>query len=75
MSNEEKKSGPYLHVRFGEDGNPEIEAAGSNRDLTNLCTALVAGMAAMYGAGDIATYITDMMMAAAELVDRMEGAQ
>ena len=69
MSNE-KKSGPYLHVRFGEDGNPEIEVAGNREELTELCVSLMAGMAIMYGGITKAAYLTSLQVAAAELVIR-----
>lgn len=71
MSNKEKT--PYLHIQTGADGNPEITLSGSRTELMGLCAALMAGMTAEYGAGDPAAYLTDMMMAAAELLDRMEG--
>lgn len=71
MSNKEKT--PYLHIQTGADGNPEITLSGSRTELMGLCTALMAGMTAEYGAGDPAEYLTGMMMAAAELLDRMEG--
>lgn len=41
MGNKEK-SGPYLHVCFGKDGNPEIEVAGNREELTELCVSLMA---------------------------------
>ena len=72
MGNKEK-SGPYLHVCFGKDGNPEIEVAGNREALTELCVSLMAGLPAMYGAGDPAAYLIGLMTAAAELLDRMEG--
>lgn len=71
MDNREKT--PYLLIQLGADGNPEIELRGSRTEQTMLCDALMAGMTAMYGAGDPATYLTGVMTAAAELLDRMEG--
>ena len=71
MDNREKT--PYLLIQFGADGNPEIELRGSRTEVMGLCAALMAGMTAMYGAGDPAAYLTCVMTAAAELLDRMEG--
>lgn len=71
MDNREKT--PYLHIQLGADGNPEIELRGSRTEVMRLCAALMAGMTAMYGAGDPAAYLTSVMTAAAELLDRMEG--
>lgn len=71
MGNKEKA--PYLLIQIGADGNPEIELRGSRTEQTMLCAALMAGMTAMYGAGDPAAYLIGMMTAAAELLDRMEG--
>ena len=71
MGNKEKA--PYLLIQIGADGNPEIELRGSRTKQTMLCAALMAGMTAMYGAGDPAAYLTGVMTAAAELLDRMEG--
>lgn len=71
MGNKEKT--PYLHIQIGADGNPEITLSGSRTELMDLCAALMAGMTAMYGAGDPAVYLTGVMMTAAELLDRMEG--
>lgn len=71
MGNKEKA--PYLLIQIGADGNPEIELRGSRTEQTMLCAALMAGMTAMYGAGDPAAYLASMMTAAAELLDRMEG--
>lgn len=71
MGNKEKA--PYLLIQIGADGNPEIELRGSRTEQTMLCAALMAGMTAMYGAGDPAAYLAGMMTAAAELLDRMEG--
>ena len=71
MSNKEKT--PYLHIQTGADGNPEITLSGGRTELMRLCVALMAGMTAAYGAGDPAAYLTNVMTAAAELLDRMEG--
>ncbi len=71
MGNKEKT--PYLLIHIGADGNPEIELRGSRTEQTMLCAALMAGMTAMYGAGDPAAYLNSVMMAAANLLDRMEG--
>lgn len=71
MGNKEKA--PYLHIQIGADGNPEIELGGSRTEVMGLCAALMAGVTAMYGAGDPASYLVGMMTAAAELLDRMEG--
>lgn len=71
MGNKEKA--PYLLIQIGADGNPEIELRGSRTEQTMLCAALMAGMTAMYGAGDPAAYLIGLMTAAAELLDRMEG--
>ena len=71
MGNKEKA--PYLLIQIGADGNPDIELRGSRTEQTMLCAALMAGMTAMYGAGDPAAYLTGVMTAAAELLDRMEG--
>lgn len=70
MSNKEKT--PYLHIQTGADGNPEITLSGGRTELMGLCVALMAGMTAAYGAGDPAAYLTGVMTAAAELLDRME---
>lgn len=72
MGNKEKKT-PYLHIQIGADGNPEIELGGGRTEVMGLCAALMAGVTAMYGAGDPATYLTSVMTAAAALLDRMEG--
>lgn len=71
MSNKEKT--PYLHIQIGADGNPEITLSGGRTELMGLCVALMAGMAAEYGAGDPSAYLAGIMMDAAELLDRMEG--
>lgn len=71
MDNREKT--PYLLIQLGADGNPEIELRGSRTEVMRLCAALMAGMTAMYGAGDPTAYLTGVMTAAAELLDRMEG--
>jgi hypothetical protein len=87
MGNKEKT--PYLHIQTGADGNPEIELGGGRTEVMGLCAALMAGVTAMYGAGDPAAYLTGVtamygagdpaayltgvMTAAAELLDRMEG--
>ncbi len=71
MDNREKT--PYLLIQLGADGNPEIELRGSRTEVMGLCAALMAGMTSMYGAGDPAAYLTGVMTAAAELLDRMEG--
>lgn len=71
MGNKEKA--PYRLIQIGADGNPEIELRGSRTEQTMLCAALMAGMTAMYGAGDPAAYLTGVMTATAELLDRMEG--
>ena len=71
MGNKEKT--PYLLIQIGADGNPEIELRGSRTEQTMLCAALMAGMTAMYGAGDPAAYLSSVMMAAENLLDRMEG--
>ena len=72
MGNKEKT--PYLHIQIGADGNPEIELRGSRTEVMGLCAALImAGMTAMYGAGDPAAYLTGVITATAELLDRMEG--
>lgn len=41
--------------------------------MMGLCAAFMAGVTAMYGAGDPAAYLIGLMTAAAELLDRMEG--
>ena len=69
MSNKEKT--PYLHIQTGADGKPEITLSGGRTELMWLCAALVAGMTALYGSGDPAAYLTGVMTAAAELLDRM----
>lgn len=72
MGNKEKT--PYLHIQIGADGNPEIELGGGSRtEVIGLCAALMAGVTAMYGAGDPAAYLSRVMMAATNLLDRMEG--
>lgn len=68
-----KEQTPYLHAQIGADGNPEIELGGGHTEVMGLCAALMAGVTAMYGAGDPAAYLIGMMTAAAELLDRMEG--
>lgn len=60
---------PYLHVTFGDDGNPEIEVSGSCQEQNSLCVALLAGMAA--NSDDIAGYLTAVMFHAAELLERV----
>lgn len=71
MGNKEKT--PYLLIQIGADGNPEIEVRGSSAELLALCAALMAGMSAMYGAGDPVAYLAGLLKAAADLLDRMEG--
>lgn len=71
MDNKEKT--PYLHVQIGADGNPEIELGGGCIEVLGLCAALMAGVTAMYGAGDPVAYLTGLLKAAADLLDRMEG--
>lgn len=71
MGNKEKT--PYLLIQIGADGNPEIELRGSSAELLALCAALMAGMSAMYGEGDPATYLAELLIAATGLLDRMEG--
>ena len=61
------------HIQIGADGNPEIELGGGRTEVMGLCAALMAGVTAMYGAGDPAAYLIGLMTAAAELLDRMEG--
>lgn len=72
MDNKEKKT-PYLHVQIGADGNPEIELGGGRTEVLGLCAALMAGVTAMYGAGDPVAYLAGLLKAAADLLDRMEG--
>ena len=64
---------PYLHVTFGDDGNPEIEASGSRKEQNTLCVALLAGMAAT--SNDVAEYLSAVATNAAELLIRMEEAK
>ena len=64
------KHKPYLYVTFGDDGNPEIEAIGNQKEQNSLCVALLAGMAAT--SGDIAGYLTAVMFNAAELLERLD---
>ena len=71
MGNKEKT--PYLHSQIGADGNPEIELRGSRTEVMGLCASLMAGVTAMYGAGDPVAYLIGMTTAAAKLLDRMEG--
>lgn len=71
MDNKEKT--PYLHVQIGADGNPEIELVGGRTEVLGLCAALMAGVTAMYGAGDPVAYLAGLLKAAADLLDRMEG--
>ena len=68
-----KEQTPYLHIKIGADGNPEIELGGGRTEVMGLCAALMAGVTAMYGAGDPAAYLSSVMMAATNLLDRMEG--
>ena len=70
---QQRKKTPYLHIQIGADGNPEIELGGGRTEVMGLCAALMAGVTAMYGAGDPAAYLIGLMTAAAELLDRMEG--
>lgn len=65
---------PYLHVQYGNDGNPEIKMTCIGIDATNLCVALVAGLAA--NSVDPETWLIRVMTNAADLVGRMieEGA-
>lgn len=52
-----KEKTPYLHIQIGADGNPEIELGGSRTEVMGLCAA----------------YLSSVMMAATNLLDRMEG--
>ena len=60
---------PYLHVQYGDDGNPEIETTCIGIDATNLCVALVAGLAA--NCPDPETWLIRVMTNAADLVGRV----
>lgn len=60
---------PYLHVQYGNDGNPEIKMTCIGIDATKLCVALVAGLAA--NSVDPETWLIRVMTNAADLVGRM----
>lgn len=61
---------PYLRVQYGDDGNPEVETTCIGIDATNLCTALVAALAA--GSDDPAGALISIVTNAADLLDRVE---
>lgn len=60
---------PYLHVQYGDDGNPEIKTTCIGIDATNLCIALVAALAA--NSADPETWLIRVMTNAADLAGRM----
>lgn len=60
---------PYLHVQYGDDGKPEIKTTCIGIDATNLCVALVAGLAA--AGPDPETWLIRVMTNAADLAGRM----
>lgn len=66
------KNKPFVHVQFGDDGNPEVKVAGSMGDQGALCIVLMAGLAMMYGANDPTKVLMFLMTSAAELVDQLE---
>lgn len=63
---------PSVYVQLGDDGNPEVKAAGSAAEQSALCVALMAGLTMMYSANDPAEYLTFLMMSAAELLEHLE---
>lgn len=60
---------PYLRVQYGDDGNPEVETTCIGIDATNLCTALVAALAA--NSADPEAWLIRVMTKAADLVSRV----
>ena len=60
---------PYLHVQYGDDGNPEIKTTCIGIDATNFCIALVAALAA--NSADPETWLIRVMTNAADLAGRM----
>lgn len=64
-----KPNESYIRVSYGEDGNPEIETTCIGIDATNLCVALVAGLAA--NCPDPETWLIRVMTNAADLVGRV----
>lgn len=61
---------PYLHVQYGEDGNPQIETNCVGLEASKLCVALLAALAA--GSDDPAGALISIVTNAADLLDRVE---
>ncbi len=61
---------PYLHVQYGDDGNPQVETNCVGLEASKLCVALLAALAA--GSNDPAGYLISVMTNAANLLDRVE---
>lgn len=60
---------PYLHVQYGDDGNPEITTTCTSIEATRLCVALAAGLAST--SADPETWLIRVMTNAANLVSRV----
>lgn len=64
-----KPNESYIRVSYGEDGNPEVETTCIGIDATNLCTALVAALAA--NSADPEAWLIRVMTKAADLASRV----
>ncbi len=60
----------YIHVSYGEDGNPHIETNCVGLEASKLCVALLATLAA--GSDDPAGALISIVTNAADLLDRVE---
>lgn len=61
---------PYLHVQYGDNGNPEVETNCAGLEASKLCVSLLAALAA--GLDDPAGYLISIVTNAANLLDRVE---
>ena len=59
-----------LKIQLGQDGNPEIQACGTEMEQKALCAALVAGICMNQ---ENPAALLSITTAAADLMDRMEG--